>query len=164
MSNAVPGFVNGRPTKPDVDRLMAAFGQRKRDGSVLKHEEVESVIHEERRSSRYRTVVGAWRKRMVEESGVLIDGRKTRGEGYRFLTAGEMVVYGISEVSQATRKIGRGARAVGLAPDEELTAAERMKRDHVASHMSFLMRSMRAARKAIGVGPSSYDALPRSSG
>src|SRR5262245_53413982 len=94
-------YFGGIPTEPDVRRLMDRFCAP--EPGVIPHEEIEKEIREESDSSRYRTIVSAWRRRLRREHN--IDTSAEPGHGIRILTEPERV-----DVSK--RDLGRGVRGI----------------------------------------------------
>lgn len=64
----------GMPTKPDVDLLLKAYPELE-PGDKIPYEEVEEKLGISRidRRSRFVTVTNAWRKRLLEDSGIVIE-------------------------------------------------------------------------------------------
>lgn len=91
----------GVPTDGDVRNLMEHFGQLK-PGDEIAHEDVEQVLHSTRNTSRYRTVTGAWRKKLMREHNC--DVAAVPGVGFRCLTDAERVAAGVSGVQSGLRK------------------------------------------------------------
>ena len=116
-------IANGRPVKPDVDKLMEHYGGVPRDGRVITHREVEKIIEETHGSHRYSGVTSSWRKRMESEQGITLDGRSAAGEGFRVLSAPDMVEFSSIEHKSARRKVAKAVRTAALAPASVLSAA-----------------------------------------
>ena len=98
---------NGSPTGADVRKLLDAFGAPP-VGWEVTHEAVADVLGVEIGGHRYRTVIAAWRKTLLDRHDV--DLGSVHGVGYRALNAQERVDIGIAGSRVGMRKILRSAR------------------------------------------------------
>lgn len=105
-------------TDVDVELLAKVFTNILPDGSELTHEQIEAVLVESRHSPRYKRVVTKWRRQLLNERGVWLDGMIAQGRGFVALTPDEMVRFGNRGVRQAGRKI-RKALMIAAAPDDK---------------------------------------------
>lgn len=117
----------GLPTGPDVKKLEEAFGTP--EPGLIKHEEIEAVIGERRGTSRYRTVVNAWRKQLFNTSNV--EARAEPGLGILFMTAKERSENGVRGIRHAARHVVRVVNRVRAVPVDELDEVTRRKHDHL---------------------------------
>ena len=108
-------------TAVDVETLMQVFPDILPDGRRVTHEQIESVLKISRISSRYRTVVRKWRRRLFTERRIFLDGRAADGAGFVSLSPDEMVRYGNREVRAAGRKLKGAFAVVSLPNDAELS-------------------------------------------
>ena len=140
----------GSPTAPLVDKLMTAIGNGlSRDGALVTHEMVEQMIDCPRNSGRYRSVVSSWRKRLIAERGIVLDGRRSAGKGFTVLSASGMVDHGCSGLRAARRQVGRAHLVVGITPDAELDPAGKVRRDHVYLQTGTVLSALIGAGRAI---------------
>jgi hypothetical protein len=151
---------NGQSTRPDVELLMKAFPSLRRDGSVVAHEEIAKIIGHQHGTTRYRTVVEAWKKAVFREYGIVLDGRLAVGEGFYPLKPAEHNQYAKRQTKTVHRRIRFAAAVVGVVPDEELTTPQRLERDHIALHLTTVEQSVSGARKAIASPPKRLESLP----
>lgn len=110
MSNDKPMRVlsKGVPCGPDVRKLLDAFGAPQ-PGDQIEHTEVEDALGTIRyRSERYKTVVAAWRKTLLEKHNV--DLQAVPGVGYRALNDEERVDAGVTGSKRGLRQIVRSTR------------------------------------------------------
>lgn len=143
----IPQILNGEPTAPKVEVLMKHFGKLERDGRVITHEEIERVVGEKRTSNRYRTIVSAWRRRLKPEQGVYLSGRDSAGVGLTVLDASQMVNHGMRGIQHMTRGLGRAHVLIGLAPAEELSAEDQIRRDHAYTLSGVLLQAAVGTRR-----------------
>lgn len=113
-------------TEVDVQLLCEVFPDLLPDGREIAHGQVEAALRESRASSRYRRVVSKWRRRMLAERGVWLDGQMAQGRGFVCLTPDEMVRFGNRGVRKAGRTL-RKALVIASAPDDRSLSAD-MKR------------------------------------
>jgi len=99
-------FFGGVPTEPDVRKLVDRFGTP--EPGIIAHEDVEAVLGHGRLTSRYRTVVWVWRRRLFRQSN--IDMIAEPGVGFRVLTSGERVDVCVRDLGQTVTKLRRGGR------------------------------------------------------
>lgn len=109
-------FFAGVPTGADVRKLKDAFGVPEA-GTEITHDQIEAVIGVERTEHRYRTVVAAWRKALMNENNV--DLGTVAGAGYRALSAPERVSAGIHGMRAGVRKQIKSIRRASLATTED---------------------------------------------
>lgn len=101
-------FHKGSATGADVRKLIEAFGTPS-EGAEISHDEIASAIENVSPSdSRYKTVVAAWRKVLLERHDV--DLGSVHGYGYRVLNAQERIDAGINGSKSGMKKILRSAR------------------------------------------------------
>jgi len=119
-------IVKNPRTDVDVQLLCDVFPDLLPDGREITHAQVEAALHANRRTARYRTVVAKWRRRVMRERCVFLDGISAQGRGFVALTPDEMVRYGNRNVRHAGRKI-RKALAVASTPDDRSLSEETRK-------------------------------------
>lgn len=93
-------FFGGMPTQIDVDKLREAFPAIE-EGDEVRHEDIEAVLGLERGSNRYKTVVEAWRKRLLNDG---IDLGAVAGIGLKSLNATERIEKSVDGFQSGTRK------------------------------------------------------------
>lgn len=146
-------FKGGIPIAPDVEKLFAAYGDVAL-GTVIKHEQIEAVLGKERSSHRYRTVVTAFRKRMLAVSRRVLDGRCVAGQGYKVLTSEQTVGHLAAEQDGVRRKVGVW-RLKGATVDEHdlsevgRSGFEMEKRVIAAMHVALIPTRLPALKKLV---------------
>jgi hypothetical protein len=126
MAKAIP-YYGGVPTKPDVDKLIEKWGIPE-EGTQITYEQIETVLGIKRngeRSSRYRTVVSAWKKRLETEHDVFL-----------FTDIGDPgdLVVGVSrKLAQSVNALKRGLELndVSKTRRHELSEEQRKRHDHM---------------------------------
>jgi len=84
-------FFGGIPTATDVKRIMDAYPvETLTSGKLIGYDEIGAVINEPVRSNRWRSVSNAWRKRLEDESSILI-GCKPEKKAFVVLNDDEKV-------------------------------------------------------------------------
>ena len=123
-------FNAGVPTAPDVTRLEEAFPDLP-DGKLIQWDEMETVLHFTKTDSRFRTVVGAWRKKLERERNIILGA--VAGVGLEVLTREQRCEVGGSKLKRGIRSVKRGGAVIlktdrtGL-PDEVCRAADHVVR------------------------------------
>lgn len=143
-------WVNGVPTTVEVQLLLDTYGVPER-GTLIPYTEIEKVLGIVRRTSRYRTVTGAWRRRILREHGIA--SYCPRDEGIRFCAPGEQVDESSRGVVGGLRRVKIGVAKAVATPRETLEPHELRKLDHVQSvgsmvllHAARLQREQRAVK------------------
>jgi hypothetical protein len=138
-------FFGGVPVDPEVKLLRSHFGLPVH-GQVIAHEDCEAVLGLDRKSSRYKTVIHAWRSSLKRSDN--IEFIALPGEGFRVLFDDERVEVHISGVSRGIRKIDRSARALASVPRDALSDPVRAQADNaqvVLAKMSTFMHESQSA-------------------
>ena len=146
-------FFGGIPTKPDVNRLHQELG--KPDvGDLIQHETFERIIGKNRASSRYRTVIHAWKKDLFQRYN--LDLEAVPGVGQKVLKGPERVDASIRGGHQALRKIRKSGVRCNAAPESELNSEQLRKKQHTCETFSKIndafsqdMRLLSAKNKAL---------------
>lgn len=124
MSSSV--YFGGRPTGPDVDKLLKAFEDVK-PGEVVRHEEIARVLDAKVGSTRYKTVQTRWRAALFDDRNQATVAEP--GIGIRFLRENERAADAKRTAVHGTRKIRRAhskasaIRLQDLETEREKTAA-----------------------------------------
>lgn len=112
-----PQIVKSPRTDIDVQQLASVFPDLIPDGREITHEQIEAVLSESRKSARYKRVVTRWRRGLLQERGLYLDGQVAQGRGFVVLTPDEMVRFGNRKVRSAG-KMFRKALAVAATPND----------------------------------------------
>lgn len=125
MTN-VKVYFGGIPTEPDVRKLMDHFGVPQ--PGLIAHEVLEQLVGHEHTSSRYVTVVGAWRKKLLREFNVA--SKAEPGDGIKILTEPERVEESRRRLGQSARQAARDHRWALMIDASKLDDVARKKLDH----------------------------------
>lgn len=93
-------FLSGIPTEPDVKLLTETFPKIE-VGDEINYESVEAVLRLDRKSSRFRTVTQAWRKKVLNDG---IELAVVAGVGFRALSPKERIEHSVKGVQSGVRK------------------------------------------------------------
>ncbi len=151
-------FIGGVPTEPDVKLLLAAFPDPQR-GQLITHEQIEGVITVHRSSSRYRTVVAAWRRRLINESN--LDTTAIPGVGIRVLAEYDRVTASAKDYRRGVATVGKATRRVSRVQVERLTEQEQTKAEHVRRQMEATLAAGRQSVKEIAIRLAPPESNPR---
>jgi len=66
------GYMEGKPTRPDVDLLIKSFPDLK-VGDKIAYEHVAEIVGVQVEQTRFKTVTTAWRKRLLEEHRIVLE-------------------------------------------------------------------------------------------
>jgi hypothetical protein len=121
-------FFGGVPTEGDVKKLRETFKDIS-PGVAVTHAGISASISVEPKTSRYRTVVAAWRKSLMTIDN--LDLVALPGIGYRCLTAPERVAESIKGFHQGTNKQVRSVQRTLTIRRSELEDADCKKLDHL---------------------------------
>jgi hypothetical protein len=161
MSNNGTGIariVNGRPTEPQVRKLMDAFGNTPR-GSTITYGQIEGVIGERRGSDRWTTLVGKFKERMLSEKGLHLEVRVNTG--YEAVPAGDQLRSVKRIWKSAGRRFSKGIKVAEATPDAELNETEKSVKLHSLTFGSQLLQNIRSAAKLPAVQIRATETLPR---
>ena len=148
-------------TDVDVALLMAVFSDLLPDGREIAHEQIEAVLTTNRATSRYRTVTNKWRRDLLNERGVYLDGQMAHGRGFVVLTPNEMVRFGNRSVRAAGRKFRRALAVVAAPKDEDLSADPRRYRALLSAAIEKIASENRHTLRSIGKALAPPQQLPR---
>jgi len=113
---------NGTPTSPVVDQIMETIGDIE-PGLIVGIELIETISGETRTSNRYKGVVGALKKRMFSENGVVL--RAVPNKGYEVLDAHKRVDYASAQQHTGIKKIVWGGVVAASTDRALLTEQEK---------------------------------------
>lgn len=148
-------------TDVDVAALHKVFPDLLPDGREIAHEQIEAVLQITRLQSRYRTVVNRWRKDLLAERGLWLDGQLAQGRGFVVLTPDEMVRFGNRSVRAAGRKLRRALAVVAAPKDEQLSEDTRRYRGLLEAAIVKIANENRTQIRAIGKALAPVKQLPR---
>lgn len=123
-------FLGGTPTDIDVRNLMTRWPELSmRAGDKMSHAEIEDVIKISRKTQRYITITGRWR-RIVEKMTNKIIG-SDRGTGFKVLNESEKLSLGKQKTIESRRRSGRAMSVINMTDRRLLSEAEQAACDHL---------------------------------
>jgi hypothetical protein len=155
---ALETIINGRPTRTQVDKLFARLKDTK-DGEIIRHAEVETLIGEGRKSDRYRTVISATRRKLMNELGVAI--LPERGVGFIRSTGIQQVNHRSTGIGRDFKRAARKVREVAAVTDDRLDETGRKMRNFVVERATCLVELAKTSRKEIALTLNKPELLPR---
>lgn len=141
--------ITGRPTGPQVEKLMAAIGKDLKRGDSITKERISEIIGEKADEPRWRTVVNAWRKKLLTDKGVYLEA--VSGVGFKACLAADQIGVTGKFIRAGSRKIFRGLVVAEATPPLELDEDGRRRRDHILSRGKFLLDGVRAEARALSL-------------
>ena len=120
-------FLGGVPTAPDVQSMIEAFGVPE-EGSVVSCEAIEAAINAPRGSDRYKTVIGAWKKRMENEHGVVLVA--VPNVGYKAADPNGKLDVSHGYFKQSIRRASRCSKIAGITDKRRLDADGQRALEH----------------------------------
>lgn len=151
-------FNGGVPTAPDVKKLRDSFDSRMVvGGQTVTHEEIETVIDSKRGTSRYRSVISAWRKEI--ENFFKRKPVSVRGVGYQFPSGSTMLTGGVREIVGGVKKVAIGAADILAIPSQEMTKAESATAKNATFFAGKVQALFSESKKEIKL-PSARERLP----
>lgn len=147
MGNTRVGFF-GRSTAPDVTKLIESVGTPTR-GSVVTYEQIEAILGMDRRSSRFRTVVSSWRRRVLRETGV--NATCEMNVGFRFQDAASQAMVVGHGLRKGMRTIFRAAVVSDHVKPELLSDHDRSRRDQALTAAKQAVESLRSDNKRLAM-------------
>lgn len=148
-------------TDIDVELLQKVFPDLQQDGREITHEQLETVLHMSRAQSRYRTVVNKWRRNLLRERGVWLDGQVAQGRGFVVLTPDEMVRYGNRGVRAAGRKLYRSLAILSAPREEQLSEDLRRHRSLLEAAIERMRHEHQTTLREVGKALKPMRQLPR---
>ena len=156
MSNEM--FFGGVPVGPDVDILDRLYPALQHE-QILTHDEMASAVGYSWRSSRYRTVLVAWRKQLFEERGIELQA--VRAVGLRVMTSPERVDAHINKTLGGMRAIAKAGMRIAAVPREELPEPARIRADNAQLAIAKMNLDMRRFRSTVSAPPATPSQPPR---
>lgn len=136
-------LIHGRPTGPIVRVLLETFGHER--GTRFTHDQIVAVVKEPRGSHRYRTIIGAWRRELLNTCGVHL--ASVPNEGYEMVDAQAQVLHGVRKFEQGKRAVRKSVQVIAASPDSQLDEAQRRAKVHALGIAAASLTTMRDATK-----------------
>jgi len=114
-------FFGGLPTKPTVDKLLKAVEPNR--GTSISYDDLETITEEKYGSSRFNTVINAWRKRLFREESI----QTTRDGGMvHFLTDSDSLVVCTTGFRRTGKSMARVMVRAEAVRGDQLTEKEQV--------------------------------------
>ena len=136
----------GRTTAPDRDALKARF-QDLQPGDMINYTDIEETINEDRKSNRYRSVVGQWRKSLEREFNLLLEAENN--VGYRVLDNSGRIRNASHTMHNGFKRINKAYSIARKTDEDGLTITEIRAKDHLIKIGSAIDVSFQIAPKGI---------------
>jgi hypothetical protein len=121
-------FHGGVPTIMDVENLIKQFGIPK-TGTTISYDDLEACLGLERKSWRFKTVITAWRKRLIRAHNLVSEG--VMNVGIEFLDDSRRVNHASRKYKGGLKKIERASCIAATTNQDQLTPEERRCCDHL---------------------------------
>ncbi len=127
-------YFRGPPLEPEVTKLRNELG-RLVAGNTIRHEDIERILRRPRTENRYKSVVCAWRKALMNEENIIFTA---------VIGVGLLVLDDVGKMNDAYKLCRRGARQMAKAETysvkvrrEQLADESDARRyDHLRHHLS----------------------------
>jgi hypothetical protein len=149
-------YFGGVPVGPDVDRLDVEYQELTHE-QVLTHEELSGAIGYSIKSSRYRTVVTAWRKRLFDERGIELQA--VRGLGLRVMTNSQRIDSHIDKAVGGLKAVVRAGARLAVVPRHDVPAHVAKRADHAQLFIAKLGPSIDQFKTSVRL-PGAADTMP----
>lgn len=128
-------YFGGIPTEPDIKRLTEAFKvQEMNPGDTIDYEEVAIVIGQAVKSSRFRSVTTAWRKRVENDFSIIIGcSPDPLKKSFCILSESEKVDLSGKKLRSAVRLARRSYKIASFVDVKKLNEEEKKTLDHYAA-------------------------------
>ena len=127
------------PTKMDVDLLIQKFYITK-PGEVIKYDDISDAICVRKESTRWKSVMMAWRKELEEKYNVIL--RPIHGIGFMVCSESERVNVASEKYIKGVKSIIRSSEIASKTDRSELNDAEIKKVDFLQIQGSKLQNAM----------------------
>lgn len=139
-------FAHGIPTEPDVATLMEAF-KVPSVGTVIQHGAIETLIKQDRKTCRYKSVTTAWRRKLYKDHNVIMGSIPS--VGFKSLEPDERADFIGAKYKTGIRHVKR-SQSVAIRTDlAGMTPESRRTVNHVKSTAAALVLADATAAKAL---------------
>ena len=123
--NNVTVYRGGVPTAPDVKKLLESFTEQElSQGTIIEYSKISNIIGVDEDSSRFKTVVNAWRKYLEQTMNILLG--TLRGRGFMVLSDSGKLDAASDKYKSATKLAARAVSISTTIEVKNLTADERV--------------------------------------
>ena len=151
-------FFGGVPVGPDVAVLDQRYPELNH-GDMLTHDELSEAIGYSWRSSRYRTVLTAWRHQLFKERGIELQA--VRAAGMRVMTNTERVDSHIDKTIGGIKAIAKAGARIAAVPRSGLPDNVRAKADNAQAAIAKMNVYGAQFRKDVLAAPAPQPQAPR---
>jgi hypothetical protein len=120
-------YFAGLPTELDVRALWERYGVPP-EGVAMPYDEVAAVIKTPVGGHRFKTVTGAWRRRLKRDHDIYL---KAEGGAFTMRTPSDRVSLGALKVRTGARAFGAAVKVISMTDRHRLTAQEIAQADHL---------------------------------
>jgi biotin operon repressor len=138
-------FRGGISIKPDLDRLNKTLDLK--IGDLVTHQTIADTVGEKIGTSRYRTVVHAWRMDRLRNAGLVIESE--RGVGYRVLNSEQKLSSATNDIDHIARASRKATIKVELVEPAELSEHDKGRHSIIRRHTHAIADMARQARKEL---------------
>lgn len=124
-------FHGGLPAKPEVDKLLAAFGEQLEEKRVITYEEISAACGVEHGTSRWMTVTKAWRDYLRRNYHTELGASTEVKDAFVVLDPPARIEKAQRWVKAGVRKMVRSATIAATTDQSRLSVAERLASDWV---------------------------------
>ena len=158
MANGKP-FFGGMPTEMDVKKLMSTF-PKLHAGLQISHGEIELLIGVKKDTSRYRTIVNAWRQKIFKEQNEWFGS--IPGVGYKVLSPEERRDFTVEIGGGIAKKARKMVKHAITIPTEKMSDLDKRSVDTLRLYSMRLAQESANTNKAIrfelkALGHSTFD-------
>lgn len=151
-------FLGGVPTGPDVRRLIERFGTPE-VGTTIPYAEITAIVGSAPEKSRFKSVTGAWRRKLLNEYGIEMAPRD--GEAFVVLSERERVTSGVKKVGSLTRQLGRVAKRAVLISTDRVDDETRQDIEALRQHTEVIAKAAIGGAKKLTNALAPPEQMPR---
>ena len=126
---------------------------------MIGHDRLEDIIGEKRGTTRYHSILNAWRRRVRRAFNLRVESLP--GIGVKVLSEWERVNANRDRYSKGVRTIGRAAIDMRMVRDEKLTPDQQRASEHAKRHIEATLSQARSDAKEIALQFTPQAQLPR---
>lgn len=139
-------FLGGVTTDPEVKRLNDAYPEMEYD-DIIRHDEIETIIENDRRSNRYQAIVTRWRKLLERDKNLLLVA--VIGVGFIVADPSKRIIFGSGKHASGIKAIKRAGAVVVKTEREGLSDEEKRLADHLVKNSAAIVTMEQVAKKEL---------------
>jgi hypothetical protein len=153
-------FNGGMPYGPDVNRLKETFPVTKlTEGTIIRHEELEAVVRQQRGSQRYYGVINSWMSQQKNANGIFMVWEPATG--IKVLNPAEILSHAETKTRQKIKQTGKAIRTFGWVDRNRLDETGQKRLDHQMRVANAIKQSIESARRELSVDIAPVKSLPK---